>query len=477
MEGDTIRKIKASGKTVKEVRVIDLSSKKPKKGQSPLRLKGLILLFATMLLFSFGAAPVQGESAATGVTVDQGTTTLLGGGSAVAFEAERSSVHIVYGEEVENAVYIVQSFPRRLAVLEAYSPDGTFAGRFAYDADTVVVHEFRLLMEYVGTPEQNLVDFTTIEGIQDEHAVKALDLSQSWGMLGHQDLGNGEYRVTLVLYSMKYDQVWEGGQGRVGEIILRITVRAEASDAATVEVPRYRVELEQGAKGLEVASAESLQSGQFRGRLVTWQTKYEVEVRGWDFHGGESVLLVGSRTFFGEAPHADNEDWAGGHLGALLGAEVRVQGIDTDAFQVRTVPTSVHFGDAWDGRRTDFSWGGHDLLVDGEVEDRPRLTLLGAEERELTVENTDFVGVALDGVFAYPQGETIRHDPSIVSRFIEFELTELVDLLPGGTILAQVAVAAVGAVAAYALAFKRSRRRREVEARMEEDLEEDEAVY
>jgi hypothetical protein len=457
MREGSIRKIRLPERSEGELKVVDVSKRKHAKERTRLNLKALVLFLALAAVLSTLAVPAAGKDPEAGITVRQGTAEILGGGSFVSYESGASSVRIIYGNQVENSVYIMHSFPRHLAVLETRRPDGSFSGRHSLEADTVVFHELRFLMEYEGSPKASIVIPKSLSGVTDKGAIKALSFSHSWDLVESRETDDGEFVVSLSLTDQEYDYAWDGDEGQVAGVFLTITTRVTEAPVMLDDLPSYRATLKEKSDRIDYDSIEPVPGKRYEGKSVTWSTKYGIRVEGWEFHEDDSALLLASRTFFGDFPRKGTTDWAGTDLASRIGAGARAEGVDMDDFEAEEVPSPVRFVDNWRERAV-LSWAGQEVLVDGKVREQPRLHLLKAEKESVRMGEEEFSGVGLDGVFAYPQGEVIRHDPTLVSTFLDFNPIVLIDLLPGGAVLAQVAVTALGTAAAFTVAYSRGQK-------------------
>jgi hypothetical protein len=440
----------------------------------------LAALVLASVLAASGTVAAQDAPLRAPELVETGKTDRFGGGDWIVIRSGETLFGVLYGnEERPNSVVIFAEYRRYLGGAEIYDEQGDFLRRTGIPVRTVFSQRLDQLVEFTNTDGSGTFDFRVLNETED-HAnrpVKVLNLRDAWTISDlSQERNESGLVVTfsLSLYEKPYDLIWDGGSftprhatpgdGVVEEITFSFRLTIARSDVTVENVPWYRVTVSDGRE-LEVLDSEFLESRTYEGVATSMGAKYDHYFQGWDFRGEKSRLALETHAIMGNFATKPVTQWLRAQYGDDVaheddGSPEHFRYREGDAPEegpMLLTKDRIYFDDDWYrvGRLTWVS----DVEVDGKLM-RMAFQVHRAEPTVLRLGDRVFRGVALAGAYVYPAAEDyILHDPEFSAQALALTVPAQFNLVPGLTLLAQVAVIALAILAAVLISLTRRLRK------------------
>jgi hypothetical protein len=395
--------------------------------------------------------------------VETGATDHFGGGEWVSVKAGDTRFAVTYGtDETPNTVTIFAVYKRFLGGAEIYDEQDNFLRQRGIPVWTMFAQSFDRFTEF---------ELVEVDGHRRLMPVKTLDLRNvSWSLAGLQQDVTDEaafVNFTLTATDLPYTAVFDGEMGTMraataedgvlDEFTLTFRLEVRIVVLEDVPVPWYRVTVANGNEDVPTAS-EFLEYRNHTGPAVVMGAKYDHYILGWDFASDRSELGLVTHMRVGTFIPRPVAQWI--HL-QFQGEEARSDGFHADnrtsepEEPLLLTKDRIEFVDNWYrvGRATWVS----DVVVDGE-DRRMAFRVVGVRPVEMNHGLELFRGFGIVGVFVYPQGNEIYHDPGFEAAAFLPAMVDVVNLAPLGVLVLQALV--VGIAVGPAL-WLRSRRKRQ----------------
>jgi hypothetical protein len=443
---------------------------------------------------------------------------------------------VIYGtEEDPNGILIFCLYIRFLGAADVYEANGNFIGRYPIPIVTVfgqrlhVLFEFKddgrfaepipTTYEYNETYENNGVfDFVKREedpglwAISDRHETitKAIDLNRAWTRSPVVETSDPEdttakswdfslsaENIDYGLETEEWGYVLGDPENQLEKLEFTFHVTANVEEVDITGVPWYEVTVDSG-NHKSVIDSKFVETKDYVGTSVVADFKFDHLVKGWDYSGGDGLVLI-NHGFFANGIPEKVEDWLGEQfmyelmgggkaeyealdpnqedaIGAVVGTNATE---DEDAngdgiVDAKVVSKDViRFKDNWQDVG-ELTWVS-DAEVDGEEKNITYQVHGGqrfegdTEPKNSKEETLYLTGFIIQGGYIYPAGENIYHDPSLIATALLFNIGWALNLLPGNLVAGQfiLSLMAVFIVGAFVTVRRRKERKLvESESRM-----------
>lgn len=433
---------------------------------------------------------------------------------------------VIYGtEEDPNGILIFCAYIRFLGAAEVYEANGNFLGRYPIPIITVFGQRLHVLFEYKddgrfttpipGTwddhPEyagNGVFDFVKrdddpgIWAVSDQHetVTKAINLNRAWTRSTVTETSDPEDTTTKSWdFSLTAEDVEYGIENEKGELILSdpenilekieftFHVTANVDEVNITGVPWYEVTVDTG-NHKSVIDSEIVETKDYVGHSVTADFKFDHLIEGWDYSGGDGLVLI-NHGFFANGIPEKVADWLGEQFlykvkggGEAVyeafdpGQEDAVKAVvsngtqDEDANGDGIVDPKIvskdmiTFKDNWQNIG-ELTWVS-DAEIDGESGE-VKYQVHGGQKfnEEFEKKDGEIRGFIIQGGYIYPAGNNIYHDPSLVAIALLFQVVDYaLNLLPGNIVGGQLLVALIAAVVVGATVTVKKRRRKKLES-------------
>jgi hypothetical protein len=433
---------------------------------------------------------------------------------------------VIYGtEEDPNGILIFCMYVRFLGAADVYESNGNFIGRYPIPIITVFGQRLHVLFEfkddgrfaepipstydyYEEYEDNGVFDFEKREkdpglwAISDRHETitKAIDLNRAWTRSNVVETSDPEDTTTKswdfsltaenIDYGIKTDKwgyVLGDPDNKLEKLEFTFHVTAHVDEVDIPGVPWYEVTVDSG-NHKSVIDSKFVKTKDYVGTSVTADFKFDHLLEGWDYSGGDGLVLI-NHGFFANGIPEKVADWLGEQFMYKLmgGGKAEYEAIDPNQDDavgavVGTNATEdedangdgivdaklvskdvIRFKDNWQDIG-ELTWVS-DADVDGEEMDIYYQVHGGQEfkgdtkpknSKEDTMHLTGFI---IQGAYIYPAGQNIYHDPSLIATALLFNIGWALNILPGNLIAGQfvLSLMAVGIIGA----FVTLRRRRE----------------
>jgi len=421
-----------------------------------------VVLLATPLLAGVASA---GDSTNSTITpsVEQGTTSRLGGGDWVVVHAGSTNFGVVYGTTQDpNKLYIFADYQRYIAGVDYYDAQGNFIKTQGVPVWTVYAQSLDRFVEFKDTDGNHRFDMRLLDGSMGNHdlPVKSLNLVQAWTLsdLTDETVANVMFvNFTLSISDTQYSHMWMQSSGDVAQIAFTFHIRVAVEDSTTT-VPWFNVTIN-GGDQRRVVDRSFAGWRDFTGQSVNMSVKYDQYVEGWDFASDQSNLLLETHMMFGnvvpsevlnrfrmrEGNRVCDRDCTGSGRDDL-GNDTRDMPRDPRIIQPEYNQGSISFADDWTriGRLT---WSS-DVAIDGQQEEM-YFQVHGGGPWSFEYNRVTFVGMHVLGAFVYPAAQnTIFHDPGFEAVSYGLSIPSITNLAPQSVLFLQLAVVVIAIVAA-----------------------------
>lgn len=426
---------------------------------------------------------------------------------------------VIYGTEDDpNGILIFCAYIRFLGAAEVYEANGNFLGRYPIPIVTVFGQKLFVLFEYqddgrfYNTPfpgtwedhseyaDNGVFDFVArddnpgIWAISDQHetVTKAVNLQRAWERSQVVETSDPEDTTSKSWdFSIWSEDIEYGIENENGDIILddpenkverlefTFHVTAHVNEVNITGVPWYEVKVDSG-NHKNVIDSKYKMSKDYKGVSVAADFKFDHLIEGWDFSGGDGIVLI-NHGFFANLIPEKVEEWLGeqfvknikGHGNAEFKALDPNQQSVTDAIingtqeidedgdgivDAKVVGKDViRFKDNWQDVG-ELSWVSN-VEVDGEDENVIYQVHGGQPFKDNDSEGNQLTGFIIQGAYVYPAGNNIYHDPSLNAIALLFNVVDwALNLLPGYIVGAQFLIALIMAVVVVVLVVTRNRK-------------------
>ncbi|MEE9152289.1 MAG: hypothetical protein V3U20_10735 [Thermoplasmata archaeon] len=428
---------------------------------------------------------------------------------------------VIYGtEEDPNGILIFCAYIRFLGAAEVYEANGNFVGRYPIPIVTVFGQKLFVLFEYqddgrfYNTPlpgtwedrpeyaDNGVFDFVKnnenpgLWAISDQHetVTKAVNLQRAWQRSTVVETSDVEDTTTKSWdFSIWAEDVDYGIENENGDVILddpdntldklefTFHVTANVDEVDITGVPWYEVTVDSG-NHKNVIDSEYKTSKDYTGVSVTADFKFDHLIEGWDFSGGDGIVLI-NHGFFANLIPEKVEEWLGEqfvkniagygnaeyealdpNLEDVTSSVISSDGTeDTDEngdgiVDAKVVQKDViKFKDNWQ-EIGEFTWVSN-AVVDGEDKNVIYQVHGGQQFNDTDKDGNQLKGFIIQGGYVYPAGNDIYHDPALVAIALLFEVVDYaLNLLPGYLVGGQLLIALIAAVIIVVMVKTRKRR-------------------
>ncbi len=439
---------------------------------------------------------------------------------------------VIYGtEEDPNGILIFCAYIRYLGAAEVYEANGEFLGRYPIPIITIFGQRLHVLFEfkddgrfpdtipgtykYNETYEDNGVfDFVKrdedpgIWAISDEHetVTKAINLNRAWTrsedvteISNAEDPASKSWEFSLWAENISYGietEEWglilDDPDNELEKLEFTFHITANVEEVEITGVPWYKITVDSG-NHKSVIDSELMDTKDYVGTSVTADFKFDHIIKGWDYSGGDGLVLI-NHGFFANGIPEKVEDWLGEQFMYKLkgGGEAVYEAIDpnqedavsavvsTNATEDQDVDGDgivdakvvskdvIKFKDNWQ-EVGELTWVS-DVEVDGE-DDEMAYQIHGGQRFNEEFEDKDgyLRGFIIQGGYIYPAGSNIYHDPSLIATALLFDVVDwALNLLPGYIVGGQVFLAIMAVIIISAFVVTRNRRERKYMAKVYE---------
>ncbi len=362
---------------------------------------GVAFLLAVAIFFpAVAAAPSQ--SIWDKISVERGSTNILGGGDYVSIKTNGTSITVLYGtKENPNTVKILASMERYAGGINLYDKNGTLVGKKILRYRAFLGQSFNFIGEYRNVNNsKTLVKYVALRGQWHLSGMKITNISSN------QTLINFTIAMKDVPYTMVRDNS-SAGDGMVSEIAFHFHILVEMKEQKVEGFPWYSY---QPGKGVHMIGRKN-----YTGTVVTYRIKYDKEIIGWDYTNSSNRIVVVNNLFWGIS---GNEKVIKFIIHRYGGARAR---IGEHVYGNSSLPHHRIFI-AHGGRITfteigqwqrigRFRWESN-VTVDNQTR-RAYYQILGGERIYRWFDKRAVALVVLNGALIYPVGNHIFQDPSI----------------------------------------------------------------
>ncbi|UCE74314.1 MAG: hypothetical protein JSV56_01050 [Methanomassiliicoccales archaeon] len=426
---------------------------------------------------------------------------------------------VIYGTEKNpNGILIFCAYVRFLGAAEVYEANGNFVGRYPIPVVTVFGQKLFVLFEYKDdgrfyTPlpgvwddhpeyaDNGVFDFVKRDedpglwAISDQHegVTKAINLQRAWHRSQVVESNDPEDTTTKSWdFSIWAEDIDYGIENEKGELILSdpdnkldkleftFHVTANVDEVNITGVPWYEVEVDSG-NHKNIIDSKYKTSKDYTGVSVAADFKFDHLREGWDFSGGDGIVLI-NHGFFANLIPEKVEEWVDeqfiknikGHGNAEYEAldpnqEDVVSAVVSNGTEemdengdgivdAKVVKKDViRFKDNWQ-EIGELTWVS-DAEVDGEDENITYQVHGGQPFSDEDKEGNQLRGFIIQGGYIYPAGNNIYHDPSLVATALLFEVVDYaLNLLPGNIVCGQLLIALIAVIVVVALVSVKKRK-------------------
>ncbi len=441
---------------------------------------------------------------------------------------------VIYGtEEFPNSILIFCAYVRFLGAAEVYQANGELLGRYPLPILTVFGQRLAVLFEYKDdglftTPipgmydqteyaDNGLFDFVKREdnpglwAISDAHepVVKAVNLSRAWSIskvseiINHADLSTRTWEFSIWTEDVEYGIRNENGDlilGDPGNVVEKLNftfhITANVDQVDISGVPWYKVTVDSG-NHKSIIDSEFSHEKDYVGHSVTSDFKFDHEITGWDFSGGDGIVLI-NHAFFANAIPDKVQEWLDEQFvknikgngqaefealnptqedaqRAVVSNGTEIGDTDGDGIVDPKMVTKdvINFKDNWQ-KIGELTWVS-DAEVDGENRNVKYQVHGGQSFEEDNVDDKEFSlkGFIIQGGYVYPAGSNIYHDPSLIATALLFDIGWALNLLPGNLVGGQFLLSLLAVVIIGAFVTVRKRRERKLYEREPPLMDED----
>lgn len=431
---------------------------------------------------------------------------------------------VIYGtEEDPNGILIFCAYIRFLGAAEVYESNGEFISRYPIPIITVFGQRLAVLFEYKDDgrfagpipttyeeyPEyadNGVFDFVKRDedqglwAISDEHetVTKAINLQTAWTRSEEvTEIRNPEDPTTMswefslwaenLSYGIETEEwglVLDDPDNEVEKLEFTFHITANVEEVEITGVPWYKVTVDSG-NHKSVIDTEFMENKDYVGTSVTADFKFDHLIKGWDYSGGDGLVLI-NHGFFANGIPKQVADWLGEQFMYKLkgGGEAVYDAIDPNQEDALSAVVStnatedqdadgdgivdaklvskdvIRFKDNWQ-EVGELTWVSN-AEVDGE-DKNVTYQVHGGQRFNEEFENKDgyLRGFIIQGGYIYPAGNNIYHDPSLVAVALLFSPVDwALNLLPGYIVAGQFALALIGVVLIVGRNKIRNRRER-----------------
>lgn len=468
------------------------------------------LSFVAMLLTAgmsgvVSAAPISNDPMDR-IRLETGHTKDWNGGDYVAVNMTKDGsaawFGVVYGTEDHPApITLVGITLRYLGGAQVVGPNGNvIADHVPIPVVTVFAQSLLAIFEFddTGFPtafgnygaDNGVFDFSPagmlFSGVQQSEPVyKYVDLNRSWSrsaITTQTDAANSSkiYEFSIYATNVTYSKVWDpqlhafrngtADDGTVGKIEFVFHIKATA-EAVTVEVPTYRVTLDNG----QITDSQAIAPRNYTGVSASADIKYDHIVEGWDPYPNATnphIMLENVLAFGVLVPHIVEEwynvQFVKNHIEDGSGVvsyttdrgDVQARGND-DVQRNSTLlkENSIEFTDNWE-RCGALTWVSN-VTVDGQERQAYYQVHAGLA---LNVLSPGELGaramlVFILGGYIYPVGQSVVHDPSFFAQALQVDDNSLKALFV--VLLIGIAVVCIATLAGLFMLRKANRRGRD----------------
>jgi hypothetical protein len=440
---------------------------------------------------------------------------------------------VIYGtEEDPNGILIFCAYIRFLGAAEVYEANGEFIGRYPIPIITVFGQRLAVLFEfkddgkfsgpipgthtYNETYENNGVfDFVKRDdnqglwAISDEHetVTKAINLQRAWTRSEEvTEIRNPEDPTTMswefslwaenISYGIETEEwglVLDDPDNTVDKLEFTFHITANVDEVNITGVPWYEVTVDSG-NHKSVIDTEYKESRDYVGTSVTSDFKFDHLIEGWDYSGGDGLVLI-NHGFFANGIPKQVADWLGEQFMYKLkgGGEAVYDALDPNQEDAVSAVVSTNatedldadgdgivdaklvskdvitFKDNWQ-EVGELTWISN-AEVDGE-DKNVTYQVHGGQSFNEEFENKDgyLRGFIIQGGYIYPAGNNIYHDPSLVAIALLFSPVDwALNLLPGYIVGGQFALALIALVLIVGSNKVKKRRERKKQAKLHDE--------
>ncbi len=395
-------------------------------------LMGIIALLLVAALVPMVSAKGEATNMWDKISVKQGTTNALGGGSYISIGTNNTRVNVIYGNnEHKNVVRIVVDTIRYAGGLKIYNKDGTLK-----DKKILRYHAF------VGQAFNYIAEVRNINN--NRSVVKFVALNNSWNMDGLKitNISSNETRIDFTLYmnNVPYTEVFDNaslGDGVVNKIALHFHITVQMENKTIRGFPWYSY---RPGKGLSLDGRKN-----YTGEMVSFQIKYDKEIDGWDYNDNTSKIIVANNIFWGISGNDKLIHMIAKRYGGSR-ADVGNRSYGNNTLPHRRMlfrhSGRIVFTEVGDWQRIGkFRWESN-VTVDNQTR-QAYYQIVGGERIVRWYDHGVFALTVLKGALIYPVGSSIFQDPSIEVNEFYISFGNLVVPSMGLSIIGIAAVAIV----------------------------------
>ncbi len=366
-------------------------------------------------------------------------------------------------------------YKRHIGGADVYDEDGDHLRTMPIKISSVYSQTLTRLVEFEDVDDDDLFDLrnTELNPLVGDIPTAALNLVQSWQLTDYKlekDSDSASLDFKLSINDVPYTWIlqmpgviWNGSQStdRVEEVAITFHIDVSLEDALIQEVPWFKITVG-GFPDRRITDHELTGYRDFEGKSLQMDFKYDHYISGWDFNNDSNLLAMDTRLRVGtflDAPTAK-----------LVYQESKLRAVeengDVGNYEVGENDEEPETPVLIENNRIQFyddqhplgmlTWV-HEVEVDGVEKDMVFEVYNMAPDHWFDG-RVHFKGFSVFGAFIYPQGQTICHDPQFSDSVYIFSIPEVVNVLPQGVMMAQLALGAVGIAFAVALSIRKKKK-------------------
>jgi hypothetical protein len=322
---------------------------------------------------------------------------------------------------------------------------------------------------------------------------KAINLNRAWTRSqvvetsDPEDPASKSWDFSLTAENVEYgienekgDMVLTDPENILEKIEFTFHVRANVDEVNITGVPWYEVTVDSG-NHKSVIDSEIVETKDYVGHSVTADFKFDHLIEGWDYSGGDGLVLI-NHGFFANGIPEKVAEWLGEQflykvrgggeavyeafdpsqddaLKAVVSNGTEDEDANGDGIVDPKIVTkdTITFKDNWQDIGA-LTWVS-DAEIDGE-QGNVTYQVHGGQRFNEEFEKKDgqIRGFIIQGGYIYPAGSNIYHDPSLVATALLFDVIDwAINLLPGNLVGGQLLLSllAVGMVGIFVKVRKR----------------------
>jgi len=444
------------------------------------RIKRTKVLVVLAIALSFGflafSSVASAQDDSLQIEVYQGKSDRLILADQIAIRVGNTVFGVEYGSAANpGPITMFAVYERYVGGADVYDEDGDHLRTMPIKISSVYSQTLTRLVEFEDVDDDDLFDLrnTELNPLVGDIPVAVLNLVQSWQLTDYNfetDSDSASLDFKLSIEDVPYTWILEmpgiicnGSQStdRVEEVAITLHIDVSLTDALIQEVPWFKITVG-GFPDRRIIKHELTEYRDFEGNSLQMDFKYDHYISGWDFNDDSNLLAMDTRLHvgtFSDAPSAkliyqESKLRAVEENGDIGNYEVGEKDEEPE-MPVLIENNRIQFYD--DQYRLGMLTWVHEVEVDGVEEDMVFEVYHMAPDQWFDG-RVQFKGFSVFGAFIYPQGQTIYHDPQFSDSVYIFSIPEVVNVLPQGVMMAQLALGVVGIAFAITLSIRKKRK-------------------